>query len=85
MIGITPAWLTFSGRNCLRAAVRPGGHARAWPTGSGIRRWLSVIAITPTTTAMNSPIKQQDRDDAVLARLRRSASRSSCPRGRSDR
>ncbi len=25
----------------------------------GIRRWLSVIAITPTTTAMNSPIKSK--------------------------
>ena len=37
----------------------------------GIRRWLSVMAITPTTTAMNSAEQQDDGDDAVLARLGR--------------
>ena len=68
MIGITPAWLTFSGKNCLvpPKTRRPRTCLADWV---GIRRWLSVIAITPTTTAMNSPIRSKDRDDAVLAGL----------------
>ena len=53
MIGMTPAWLTFSGRYCLvpPKTRRPRTCLADWV---GIRRWLSVIAITPTTTAMNS-------------------------------
>ena len=68
MIGITPAWLTFKGRNCFvpPKTRRPRTCLADWV---GIRRWLSVIAITPTTTAMNKPEQQQDRDDAVFARL----------------
>ena len=58
MIGITPAWLTFRGRNCLvpPKTRRPRTCLADWV---GIRRWLSVIAITPTTTAMKSPIKSK--------------------------
>ncbi len=56
MIGITPAWLTFSGRYCRvpPKTRRPRTCLADWV---GIRRWLSVIAITPTTTAMNRPIR----------------------------
>ena len=58
MIGITPAWLTFKGRNCLvpPKTRRPRTCLADWV---GIRRWLSVIAITPTTTAMNRPSKSK--------------------------
>src|SRR6185437_4501350 len=54
MIGMTPAWLTFSGRYCRvpPKTRRPRTCLADWV---GIRRWLSVMAITPTTTAMNSP------------------------------
>ena len=56
MIGITPAWLTFSGRYCRvpPKTRRPRTCLADWV---GIRRWLSVIAITPTTTATNSPAR----------------------------
>src|SRR6476661_10049855 len=56
MIGITPAWLTFSGRYCRVPpnTRRPRTCLADWV---GIRRWLSVIAITPTTTATNSPAR----------------------------
>ena len=53
MIGMTPAWLTFSGRYCRvpPKTRRPRTCLADWV---GIRRWLSVIAITPTTTATKS-------------------------------
>src|SRR5438128_11688290 len=54
MIGITPAWLTFSGRYC-RVPPKTRRPRTCLADCVGIRRWLSVIAITPTTTAMNSP------------------------------
>src|SRR3954454_7284019 len=56
MIGITPAWLTFRGRYCRvpPKTRRPRTCLADWV---GIRRWLSVIAITPTTTATNRPAR----------------------------
>ncbi len=56
MIGITPAWLTFNGRYC-RVPPKTRRPRTCLADCVGIRRWLSVIAITPTTTAMNSPIR----------------------------
>src|SRR5947199_2487605 len=56
MIGITPAWLTFKGRywRVPPNTRRPRTCLADWV---GIRRWLSVIAITPTTTATNRPAR----------------------------
>ncbi len=58
MIGMTPAWLTFRGRNCRvpPKTRRPRTCLADWV---GIRRWLSVIAMTPTTTAMNRPSRSR--------------------------
>src|SRR3954449_9713466 len=52
MIGITPAWFTFSGRYC-RVPPKTRRPRTCLADCVGIRRWLSVIAITPTTTATN--------------------------------
>src|SRR5271170_1062291 len=54
MIGMTPAWFTFSGRywRVPPKTRRPRTCLADWV---GIRRWLSVIAMTPTTTEMNRP------------------------------
>src|SRR6516165_12096514 len=56
MIGITPAWLTFRGRYCRvpPKTLRPRTCLADWV---GIRRWLSVIAVTLTTTATNIPTR----------------------------
>ena len=53
MTGMTPAWLTLSGRNCLvpPKTRRPRTCLADWV---GIRRWPLVMAMTPTTTATNS-------------------------------
>ena len=56
MIGITPAWLTFSGRYC-RVPPKTRRPRTCLADCVGIRRWLSVIAITPTTTATNRPAR----------------------------
>src|SRR5947209_18317426 len=53
MIGITPAWLTFRGRYC-RVPPKTRRPRTCLADCVGIRRWLSVIAITPTTTATKS-------------------------------
>ena len=62
MIGMTPAWLTFSGRYC-RVPPKTRRPRTCLADCVGIRRWLSVIAITPTTTATNSAGQEHDRDD----------------------
>ena len=53
MIGMTPAWLTFSGRywRVPPKTRRPRTCLADWV---GMRLWLSVIATTPTTTATKS-------------------------------
>ena len=56
MIGMTPAWLTFSGRYC-RVPPKTRRPRTCLADCVGIRRWLSVIAITPTTTATNRPAR----------------------------
>src|SRR3954462_12223704 len=54
MIGITPAWLTFRGRYC-RVPPNTRRPRTCLADCVGIRRWLSVISIPPTTTVTNSP------------------------------
>src|SRR5215475_13474637 len=54
MIGMTPAWLTFSGRYC-RVPPKTRLPRTCLADWVGILRWLSVIAMTPTTTATNNP------------------------------
>src|SRR4051812_10126912 len=56
MIGITPAWLTFNGRYC-RVPPKTRRPRTCLADCVGMRRWLSVIAITPTTTATNRPAR----------------------------
>src|SRR3954467_336558 len=56
MIGITPAWFTFSGRYC-RVPPKTRRPRTCLADCVGIRRWLSVIAITQTTTATNRPAR----------------------------
>src|SRR3954447_11313699 len=56
MIGITPAWFTFNGRYC-RVPPNTRRPRTCFADCVGMRLWLSVMAITPTTTATNSPAR----------------------------
>ena len=67
MTGMTPAWLTRSGRNC-RVPPKTRRPRTCLADCVGMRRWPLVMAITPTTTRD----EQDDQHDQLFeARCRR--------------